>query len=248
MAKRLILLSNDDGYDSPGIRILKEGLKDLGRVIISAPLREMSASSHSITLRREIKVEEVEPDVYAISGTPADSVLIAIYGILERIPDIVISGINDGHNLGEDVFYSGTVAAAREGAMYGVPSLAASLVLNQDANRHYESAVYFVQKIALLMMEKKMQGELMNLNVPNLPLDEVKGLKITRLSTRRYKDPVMKLRENIFVIGGEPLWNREKGTDLEAVLDGYASLTPLLKDITDYEKLGFLEKIKKRIG
>jgi len=248
MAKRLILLSNDDGYDSPGIRILKDGLKDLGRVIISAPLREMSASSHSITLRREIRVEEVEPDVYAVCGTPADSVLIAIYGILERIPDIVISGINDGHNLGEDVFYSGTVAAAREGAMYGVPSLAASLVLNQDADRYYESAVYFVRKIALMMMEKKMQGELMNLNIPNLPLGEIKGLKITRLSTRRYKDPVMKLRENLYVIGGEPLWNREKGTDLEAVLEGYASLTPLLKDITDYEKIGFLERIKERIG
>jgi len=248
MAKRLILLSNDDGYDSPGIRILKDGLKDLGRVVISAPLREMSASSHSITLRREIKVEEVEPDVFAVSGTPADSVLIAIYGILERIPDIIISGINDGHNLGEDVFYSGTVAAAREGAMYGVPSLAASLVLNQDPHRHYESAVYFVRKIALVMMEEKMQGELMNLNVPNSPLDEIKGLKITRLSTRRYKDPVMKLRENLYVIGGEPLWNREKGTDLEAVLEGYASLTPLLKDITDYEKIGFLERIKERIS
>ena len=247
MAKRLILLSNDDGYDSPGIRILKDGLKDLGRVVISAPLREMSASSHSITLRREIKVEEVEPDVFAVSGTPADSVLIAIYGILERMPDIIISGINDGHNLGEDVFYSGTVAAAREGAMYGVPSLAASLVLNQDPHRHYESAVYFVRKIALVMMEEKMQGELMNLNVPNSPLDEIKGLKITRLSTRRYKDPVMKLRENLYVIGGEPLWNREKGTDLEAVLEGYASLTPLLKDMTDYEKIGFLEKIKERI-
>ena len=244
----MILLSNDDGYDSPGIRILKDGLKDLGRVVISAPLREMSASSHSITLRREIKVEEVEPDVFAVSGTPADSVLIAIYGILERIPDIIISGINDGHNLGEDVFYSGTVAAAREGAMYGVPSLAASLVLNQDPHRHYESAVYFVRKIALVMMEEKMQGELMNLNVPNSPLDEIKGLKITRLSTRRYKDPVMKLRENLYVIGGEPLWNREKGTDLEAVLEGYASLTPLLKDITDYEKIGFLERIKERIS
>ncbi len=248
MAKRLILLSNDDGYDSPGIRILKDGLKDLGRVVISAPLREMSASSHSITLRREIEVEEVEPDVFAVSGTPADSVLIAIYGILERIPDIIISGINDGHNLGEDVFYSGTVAAAREGAMYGVPSLAASLVLNQDPHRHYESAVYFVRKIALVMMEEKMQGELMNLNVPNSPLDEIKGLKITRLSTRRYKDPVMKLRENLYVIGGEPLWNREKGTDLEAVLEGYASLTPLLKDITDYEKIGFLERIKERMS
>ena len=248
MAKRLILLSNDDGYDSPGIRLLKDGLKDLGRVVISAPLREMSASSHSITLRREIKVEEVEPDVFAVSGTPADSVLIAIYGILERMPDIIISGINDGHNLGEDVFYSGTVAAAREGAMYGVPSLAASLVLNQDPHRHYESAVYFVRKIALVMMEEKMQGELMNLNVPNSPLDEIKGLKITRLSTRRYKDPVMKLRENLYVIGGEPLWNREKGTDLEAVLEGYASLTPLLKDITDYEKIGFLERIKERIS
>ena len=244
----MILLSNDDGYDSPGIRILKDGLKDLGRVVISAPLREMSASSHSITLRREIKVEEVEPDVFAVSGTPADSVLIAIYGILERMPDIIISGINDGHNLGEDVFYSGTVAAAREGAMYGVPSLAASLVLNQDPHRHYESAVYFVRKIALVMMEEKMQGELMNLNVPNSPLDEIKGLKITRLSTRRYKDPVMKLRENLYVIGGEPLWNREKGTDLEAVLEGYASLTPLLKDITDYEKIGFLERIKERIS
>jgi len=247
MAKRLILLSNDDGYDSPGIRILKDGLKDLGRVVISAPLREMSASSHSITLRREIKVEEVEQDVFAVSGTPADSVLIAIYGILEKMPDIVISGINDGHNLGEDIFYSGTVAAAREGAMYGVPSLAVSLALNQDPHRHYESAVYFVRKIALVMMEKKMQGELLNLNVPNSPFDEIKGLKITRLSTRRYKDPVMKLRENLYVIGGEPLWNREKGTDLEAVLEGYASLTPLLKDMTDYEKIGFLEKIKERI-
>ncbi|MGB9823700.1 MAG: 5'/3'-nucleotidase SurE [Candidatus Hydrothermia bacterium] len=248
MEKKLILLSNDDGYDSEGIRVLKEYLSDLGRVVIIAPACERSAASHSITLKKEVRVEEVEKDVFAVDGTPADCVLIAIYGILNKKPDLVVSGINRGHNLGEDVFYSGTVAAAREGAMYGVPSVAVSLVLKDSQKLYYESGGYFAHKIAKFLLERKLNGELLNVNVPNLPIENIKGIRLTRLSTRVYKDPVIKLRENVFMIGGEPLWNLIRGSDLEAIEEGYVSVSPLLIDITDYERLGILRKLEKEIG
>ncbi len=249
MEKKLILLSNDDGFDSEGIKVLLEYLLELGKVIVFAPSCEKSASSHSITLRREISVKEVEKDIYAVEGTPVDSILIGIYGVLQKKPDLVVSGINLGQNLGEDVFYSGTVAAAREGAMYGVPALAVSLYLDrEDKVKHYETAAHFAQKIARFLLTHRLNGELLNVNVPNLPLSEIRGVKFTRLSTRIYKDPVMKLRENIYIIGGEPLWQLSKGTDLEAVINGYVSISPLLIDITDYERLGILRKFEKEIG
>uniref|UniRef100_A0A7C2P1I4 5'-nucleotidase SurE n=1 Tax=candidate division WOR-3 bacterium TaxID=2052148 RepID=A0A7C2P1I4_UNCW3 len=249
MEKKLILLSNDDGYDSEGIKILREYMLELGKVVVFAPSSERSASSHSITLRREILLKEVEKDIFAVEGTPVDSVLIGIYGVLQRKPDLVVSGINLGQNLGEDVFYSGTVAAAREGAMYGVPAMAVSLyVKREDKTKYYETAAHFARRVAKFLLTHRLNGELLNVNVPNLPLEKIKGVKFTRLSTRMYKDPVIKLRNSTYIIGGEPLWHVSKGTDLEAVLEGYVSISPLLIDITDYEKLGILRKFEKEIG
>ncbi|MGB4730294.1 MAG: 5'/3'-nucleotidase SurE [Candidatus Hydrothermia bacterium] len=249
MEKKLILLSNDDGYTSEGIRVLKECLSNLGRVVIFAPLSERSASSHSITLRKEIEVKEVEKDVFAVDGTPADCVLISIYGVLQRKPDLLVSGINLGHNLGEDVFYSGTVAAAREGAMCGIPAMAVSLFAEHDSSRkHFYTAGHYAYKIAHFVLTKKLDGELLNVNVPNAPLDEIKGVRFSRLSTRLYKDPVLKLREGTYLIGGEPLWNVSEGSDLEAVNEGFVSISPLLIDITDYEQLRILSKSEKQIG
>jgi len=246
--KKLILLSNDDGVESEGIKVLREFLMDLGRVVVVAPDSERSASSHSITLKKEIRVKELEKDVFSVEGTPADCVLIAIYGILGRKPDLVVSGINKGQNLGEDVFYSGTVAAAREGAMYGVPSMAVSLMVDNSQRFFYETAGHYARKIAKFLLDKRLNGELLNVNVPNLPLDAVKGIKLTRLSTRMYKDPVVRLRENVFMISGEPLWNITKDSDLEAVQNHYVSVCPLLIDITDYERLRVLRKFEKEIG
>ncbi|MEO0229730.1 MAG: 5'/3'-nucleotidase SurE [candidate division WOR-3 bacterium] len=248
MERKLILLSNDDGVQSEGLRVLQDFVRELGRVVVVAPVSERSAASHSITLKKEVRVEEVERDIFAVDGTPVDCVLIAIYGILKRKPDLVISGINRGHNLGEDVFYSGTVAAAREGAMYGIPSIAISLVIDGSERLYYETGGYFAQKIAKFLLDRKLNGELLNVNVPNKPKEEIKGIRITRLSTRMYKDPVLKIRENVFLIGGEPLWNLTRGSDLEAIEEGYISVSPLLIDITDYEKLRVFRKFEKEIG
>ncbi len=249
MGKKLILLSNDDGVNSEGIIVLKEYIEELGKIVVFAPLSEKSASSHSITLRKEIRLDEVSENVYAVDGTPVDCILIGIYGVLKRKPDLLISGINLGQNLGEDVFYSGTVAAAREGAMYGVPSVAVSLFLeNSDRTRYFDTAAHFAKNISKFMLTHKLNGELLNVNVPNLPVDQVKGVKLTRLSTRIYQEPVLKVRENIFLIGGEPLWELAEGTDLEAVKEGYVSVTPLLIDITDYEKLRIFRKFEEKIG
>lgn len=249
MEKKLILLSNDDGYDSEGIKVLKEHLSELGRVVIFAPLSEKSASSHSITLRKEIVVTEVEKDVFAVDGTPADCVLIAIYGVLQKKPNLVVSGINLGHNLGEDVFYSGTVAAAREGAMYGIPAVAVSLFVEpEDQRKYYDTAGYYACRVSQFLLKKKLNGELLNINVPNIPLQEIRGIRFSRLSTRMYRDPVVKLRDNVFIIGGEPLWDITHGSDLESVKEGYVSISPLLIDITDYEKLRILREFEKTIG
>lgn len=237
----LILVSNDDGVNSPGIEVLREGLKDFGDIYVVAPMEERSGASHSITIGRNLKIKRVGEKVFSVDGTPADSTLIALFGILPRFPDIVVSGINRGFNLGEDVFYSGTVAAAREGVIYGIPALSVSIG-DDGETIYWESALHFTRKVLRAILELDTGPALFNLNIPNRTHWEIKGIKLVRLGTRRYADPVEKVSDNIYRIGGKPQWESQPNTDLEAVREGYASLTPLRVNLTDDELLKRLER------
>ena len=237
MSKPLILLANDDGVNSEGLHVLWDALSELGEIVTVAPRFEQSAASHAITIRKPIKVEKLGDHFYAVHGTPADCIVVAVYGILERRPDIVVSGINLGYNLGEDVIYSGTVAAAREAALMGISALAVSIGDEPSGKIHWESAAYFAYQIVKSGLEGTLRFKLLNLNVPNRPLDLLKGLKFVKLGNRNYKDPVEKLNDGLYLIGGEPLWDLTPDTDQCAVKRGFASCTPLRLDFTDHEWL-----------
>ena len=238
----LILLSNDDGVKAPGLEVLREGLKDLGDIFVVAPLKEMSGASHSITLKRNIEIKELGKNIYAVEGTPADCTLIALFGLLPKKPDVIVSGINKGYNLGEDVFYSGTVAAAREGVIYGTPAIAVSIG-DEGPPYYWETALHFTRLLVKNIVKFRSRIFLLNLNVPNKTLWEIPGIKWTKLGTRLYRNPVEKIDDEHFRIGGKPLWMHQPGTDLEAIKGGCASVSPLRVDLTDDEILKELERI-----
>ncbi len=241
MSKKLILISNDDGVESEGIYRLREAVSHLGDVYIVVPDKERSGASHSITLRKPIKVKKVDERVFAITGTPADCILLGIFELLPRRPDLVLSGINKGYNLGEDVFYSGTVAAAREGAIYNIPAIAISLG-NSPTNEYYwETGMHFTRLIIDEIEKLRLDFELLNVNIPNKPIKEIRGIRIVRLGRRAYRDPVEKREDDTYYIGGEPLWSKEPGTDLKAVSDDFVALTPLNIDLTNYDELKRLQ-------
>jgi len=241
----IILLTNDDGINSEGIIHLRDAVKDLGEIFIFAPRYEMSATSHSLTLSKPLYIEEIEENVFSVDGTPTDCVLYAVRGILKRRPDIVISGINQGANLGEDVTYSGTVAAAFEGMLLNIPSIAYSLTsyrIGADFSDAKKIARIFTKKV----MEWRFKGGVaFNVNIPG-PDIKVKGVKFTKLGKRVYRDSVIeKLSEEnkkYYILGGEPATNiPEEGTDFSAIENHYISITPLHLNLTDFETL---KKIK----
>jgi 5'-nucleotidase len=240
--KPLILVSNDDGIDAPGIIALAEALSDLGEVFVVAPDREQSAKSHAISLDRPLRVEEREPNWWAIDGTPADSVYLALHHLLGRRPDLVASGINRGYNLGSDFFYSGTVAAAVEGAVRGIPAFAMSLGRGPRAG--LEQAARFAHAVAHAILVFGLPPKtLLNVNVPNQA--ELKGYQWTRLGQRAYRDQVevrTDLRgQRYFWIGGPEVEVADTpGSDGEAVRAGCVSITPLDLDLTSHELLGSL--------
>lgn len=243
MAKQLILISNDDGVRAPGIYALKEHLERKYRVVIVAPEEEMSASSHAVTLKKPLFINRLEKDVYSVSGTPADCIIVALFYILQEKPAFILSGINLGQNLGEDVFYSGTVAAAREGALYGITSAAFSIVAEREEEKiYFESAAEIAEYVVSSILPRIKPGSLLNVNVPNLPAESLKGMRATTLSTRRYVD-VVNEEDGFVVIGGRPIWRMEEGTDIVAVKEGFVSITPLLKDLTSYEEKEGLQRI-----
>ena len=240
--RRRILLSNDDGYRSPGLQKLREALEPHYEVYVSAPADERSGTSHAITLGKPIRVDAVDARTFAVHGTPVDSVLLGIFELMPHPPDLVVSGINMGYNIGEDVIYSGTVAAAREGALYGYPALAISIGPYSDFY-HFDTAVHFACRVIQEMLSGNLSAPLLNLNVPNRPLSQMRGLRLTRLGRVNYADPVEKVGPSLYRIGGTPLLAREAGTDVEAVEEGYASLTPLLVDFTDHHALTRLAQV-----
>jgi 5'-nucleotidase len=246
----MILVTNDDGVYSPGLQLLAKRLRELDQVVIVAPDRERSAAGHSMTLHRPLLIEEIRESVYSVNGTPTDCINIAVKGLLKETPKLVVSGINKGPNLGDDVTYSGTVAGAIEGILLGIPSLAVSLAAREDFR--FADAAEVALRIASQIFEKGMSpGTLLNINVPNLPLSEILGTRITRLGKRIYHQMTVERvdprgKKYYWIGGGEPDWEREEGTDLDAVDRKMISITPLHLDFTDYasfDKLKPLEKI-----
>jgi 5'-nucleotidase len=247
----IILLSNDDGVFSTGITVLRKFLSEIAEVWVVAPDREKSAASHSLTLHRPLKVKQIEEKVFAVDGTPTDAVILGINKILPKKPDLVVSGINEGPNLGDDITYSGTVAAAMEGTILGYPSVAFSLAISTFKN--FVAAAKAAQKIAQWVHENRLpEGTLLNVNIPDVKeYEKLKGVKWTRQGKRVYTDYIYELRDprgNIYYwIGGfpvdeDPQLGNGDDTDIVAVKQGYVSITPVKLEMTDFE---FLEKIRK---
>ena len=232
-----ILITNDDGVHAPALKVLEAELSALGKVTVVVPDRDQSATSHSLTLHRPLRIHRHGGDRYSIDGTPTDCVLIAYHGLLERPPDIVVSGINHGPNMGEDVFYSGTVAAAIEGAMQGAPAIAASLVTHGPAD--FVDPARFIARLVAEVTRRRLGGKrVLNVNLPHRPWAEIRGVRPTRLGTRVYSDTLIKKtdprgRAYYWIGGQDPVWEEGEGTDFHAVSEGYVSVTPLVLDLTD---------------
>jgi len=251
MAKKrpLILVTNDDGIHSPGIVALAEALKDMGELWIIAPDRERSAVSHSFTINHPIRAHQLEERTYIIDGTPADCVMFGTRGFLETPPDLVASGINRGPNLGIDTVYSGTVAAAHEGHLCGVPSFAVSMnVPKEGEDFRFDTGARFVKILARAILSRHMpDGAFLNVNVPNLPWEQLKGVAITRLGQRIYRDRIIRRVDpqgkEYYWIGGEtPTWVKAEGTDFHALEEDKISVTPLGQDFTQFHAITELDK------
>jgi 5'-nucleotidase len=241
-----ILVTNDDGIAAEGLRALAESLAGIGRVIVVAPEQEQSASSHAITLDKPLRIREHDATRYGVTGTPTDCVLLAVHGILERKPDLIVSGINHGPNMGEDVTYSGTVAAAIEGCILGINAMAISIASWQPSS--FEGAAAAARQLVRELLGTGQERTwLWNVNVPSGELAAIKGIKVTKLGTRVYNDSIVKKTDprgkDYFWIGGaEPGWAAGENTDFAAVSAGYVSVTPLRLDFTDYEGIVTLEE------
>ncbi|CAB3638548.1 5'-nucleotidase SurE [Paraburkholderia graminis C4D1M] len=236
-----ILLSNDDGYLAPGLGALYEALKPLADVTVMAPEQNCSGASNSLTLSRPLSVLRSANGFYYVNGTPTDSVHIALTGMLDHTPDLVVSGINNGQNMGEDTLYSGTVAAATEGIMFGVPAIAFSLVDKDWV--HLEDAVRVAAEIVAHYLAQPLPGHpLLNVNIPNLPYEQLRDWRVTRLGKRHPSQPVIRQTNP----RGEPIYwigpsgsarDASEGTDFHAVANGHVSITPLQLDLTHTQML-----------
>ena len=243
-----ILLSNDDGVESRGIWVLKEHLEQRYRVSVVAPDRERSATGHAISLHDPIRLKVIERgQVYAVNGTPVDAVHIALLGVIPDPVDVVVTGINNGLNLGSDVFYSGTVAGAFQAMNQSIPGVAVSLDTSSKPI-HYETAAIFAQRVVEKIDEKKVDSDIiLNVNVPNLRVDEIRGVEVTRLGKRFYKDRLIeredpKQNKYYWIEGAHTHDVLEEGTDVHALHEGRVSITPLRFDITADD---YIEKLKR---
>lgn len=241
--EKIILVSNDDGIRSHGILKLASALRRVGKVYVVAPDRERSAASHSLTLHRPLRVERIGEGVYAVDGTPTDCISIAVNGIMPARPDIVVSGINKGANLGEDVTYSGTVSAAMEGTLMGIPSFAISLAGRDGFD--FKDAARFAAILARRILKSGLPKDtLLNVNVPQVI--KVKGHRITRQGKRFFSDAVVEKVDprgkKYYWIGGDmQRWEGGKDTDFHCVHNGCISITPLHLDLTNYASIKELQ-------
>ena len=241
-----ILLTNDDGIHAPGLKMLFQQSRNLGKTVIIAPEHDNSAASHSLTMNRPLRVREIAENTYTINGTPTDCVTIGIGKILPQKPDLVISGINPGPNLGDDVSYSGTVSAAIESTMLGIPAIAVSLAAETEP-LHYETAAAFIVRLAQIILEKGLPRDtLLNVNVPNTTLEMIGGVAFTRRGRRLYDDAIKETfdpwgRKHYWIGGGTPSFDAGEDTDSAAISVNKISITPMHLDPTNYEALTLLQ-------
>jgi 5'-nucleotidase len=240
-----ILISNDDGYLATGISVLAEHLSDIAEITVVAPDRNRSGASNSLTLDRPLSVKKASNGYYYVNGTPTDCVHIALTGLMQVMPDLVISGINDGANMGDDTIYSGTVAAAMEGYLLNIPSIAISM--SQHDATHFTSAALVATEIVQHYINKTFdEPMLLNVNVPDIPYDQLKGNVVTRLGKRHKAEPVIKLLtprgEQVYWVGaaGQPNDGGE-GTDFYAVANHQVSITPIRADLTKHDQISTLK-------
>ncbi|HFB66648.1 MAG TPA: 5'/3'-nucleotidase SurE [Aeromonadales bacterium] len=250
-----ILISNDDGFRARGVNVLADALSALADITVVAPDRNRSAASSSLTIDMPLRVSKISADpyfIYSTSGSPADCVHLGSYRLMENMPDMVVSGINHGANLGDDVLYSGTVAAAMEGRHLGMSAIAVSLVMQQQKN--FITAAHFASEMVKNLASFPLEiNKILNINVPDLPLDEIKGLKITRLGSRHRQDTIIDTKDpkgrRIYWLGpptdGEDVG---EGTDFHAVSEGYVSVTPISVDFTDHKAMETLHLWLDKVG
>jgi 5'/3'-nucleotidase len=244
-----ILLSNDDGYFAPGLAALAEELSAVAEITVVAPERDRSGSSNSLTLDRPLTLMRSHNGFNFINGTPTDCVHLAVTGMLDTLPDMVISGVNHGANMGDDTIYSGTVAAATEGFLLGIPSLAVSLASVSSGNYRTAARVArnIVERFSVIPVRDPM---LLNINVPDIPFESLKSVKITRLGRRHKAEPVIKARDprgnTVYWVGAAgPAQDSGEGTDFDAVATHHVSITPLQIDLTHY---GQIELFRNWLG
>lgn len=246
--KPLILVANDDGVRAEGIIALAKSLKKLGRVVVVAPDGQRSAASHSITLHRPLRVEKISEDVYSVDGTPTDCIMLGVHEILREYPDVIVSGINHGGNIGDDVHYSGTVSAAIEGGVLGIPSIAVSLTSNHTWD--FKVAASFAVKVVKKVLKDGLPaGIILNVNIPNVTSGKIKGYVFTRQGKRSYGGIIVEKldprgRKYYWIGGDKPQFEDIEFSDCNAVLDNWIAITPLRVNLTDTEALKQLKNWK----
>jgi len=236
-----ILLSNDDGYFAPGLAALAEALRGLGEVVVVAPEQNRSGASNSLTLDRPLHLKKAANGFYFVNGTPTDCVHLAVTGMLDDLPDIIVSGINHGANMGDDTIYSGTVAAATEGYLLGIPSIAISLT-SFESNNFATAGLVARQLVERFIRDPIREPVLLNVNVPDIPNADLKGMEVTRLGRRHKAEPVIKMtsprKETVYWIGAAgAAADAGPGTDFNAIERGVVSITPLQIDLTHATQL-----------
>ncbi len=245
----IILVTNDDGVHSPGIISLYKIMKEIGDVYVVAPDRERSAVSHALTMHRPLKVEHLDDHIFSLNGTPTDCVAVGINKIIPDKPAFVVSGINKGANLGDDITYSGTVSAAIESTIMGIPAFAISLVLSKKPGLpfNFDTASKVAVEIGKYILENSLPYDtFLNVNVPDIPINNLKGFKLTRQGKRVYDGSIHETfdphgEKHYWIGGGMPYWEHGEDTDIQAILDNYVSVTPIHLDLTNYDALKFLQ-------
>lgn len=237
-----ILCTNDDGYLAAGIRVLASAAKSLGTVTMVAPDREQSATSHSLTLHHPLRARRSTDGTWVVDGTPTDCVILAVNELLPTVPDVCVSGINHGPNMGEDVLYSGTVAAAMEATVIGIPAVAVSYTGDRYEELEGWEAVIRSLLEGILRQPDFPKHTLFNVNLPGCSPDDVKGIRVTSLGKRRYSEAITRAndpsgKEYFWIGGGSVHWKGHDDSDFQAVRDGYISVTPLHLDLTNYRLL-----------
>ena len=245
-----ILVTNDDGIYSEGIRKLAAVCREFGEVVIVAPDREQSAASHALTLNRPLRLLQIQPDEWIVDGTPTDCVNLAVLKLFrDNRPDLIVSGINFGPNLGDDVTYSGTISAAFEGALLNIPSIAFSALVGEQFS--FDRCADFAGRLVRHALENHKDPRVV-LNV-NFPVENFAGVRVTKLGRRIYSEGVIERLDprgrKYYWIGGEPpVWHPGEGTDFEAIQAGYVSITPLHLDMTDHASIPRLKQLEETLG